>query len=380
MVDKKILEKFPLKRLKPVDGMAVTAQLWEESHEYHRFQQRYHDLLRHGSGIVTGLEVVASDPPNSTIYVRPGLAVDSNGELIVVQEPVPYDFSPAQGLLYLVLSYSESRPEQEANGGPLYVRSQYGLEAVTELPTTPYLELARVHRTRPGAITDPASPDFPLENEIDQRYRNNLGPENGSDRQTISIAVCYTGRLEEAVSGHGSGSLAHALNRSGLRVVVDVGVQLLSDLKPYTLVYLVGQAGAGLNREQMNAIYAYLRSGGTVFMESCRRDSIEDAQASDAVFNELATSFGITLEEILPNHPLLTEPHLFGAPPQGFETEGSPHLLVGEGLILSTFDYGCLWQAQRRGRPASREEIRSAMEWGENLVLFAAGRKREDSD
>ena len=69
---------------------------------------------------------------------------------------------------------------------------------------------------------------------------------------------------------------------------------------------------------------------------------------------------------------------MFGAPPQGFETEGSPHLLVGEGLILSTFDYGCLWQAQRRGRPASREEIRSAMEWGENLiVLFAAGRKRE---
>ena len=59
MTDKDFLQKFPVKRIKPIDGMAVTAETWEEAHEYHRQYERFHTLLHHGWGIVTGLEVIS---------------------------------------------------------------------------------------------------------------------------------------------------------------------------------------------------------------------------------------------------------------------------------------------------------------------------------
>jgi hypothetical protein len=54
-----------------------------------------------------------------------------------------------------------------------------------------------------------------------------------------------------------------------------------------------------------------------------------------------------------------------------------PGLKVGEGVIVSACDYGCLWQGERRGRAASREEIRAAHEWGSNLMAYAVARRAE---
>jgi len=87
------------------------------------------------------------------------------------------------------------------------------------------------------------------------------------------------------------------------------------------------------------------------------------------------SSFGVKLEELKADHVLLTEPNLFAAPPVGFETEGTPSIQLGGGVILSTHDYGCLWQGERRGRLAAREEIRAAMEWGSNLITWAMDRR-----
>ncbi|MEE8392266.1 MAG: hypothetical protein V3S14_15930, partial [Anaerolineae bacterium] len=61
------IKVFPAKRIKPVDGMAVTAQVWEEAHNYHQQQQRFHTMFYHGAGIVTGLEVIASDPADTSV-------------------------------------------------------------------------------------------------------------------------------------------------------------------------------------------------------------------------------------------------------------------------------------------------------------------------
>ncbi len=76
MDNKDLLQEFPAKRIKPVDGLAVTAKVWEEAHEYHRQRQRFHAMLNHGAGVVTGLEVIASDPPDTAVYVQPGIALD----------------------------------------------------------------------------------------------------------------------------------------------------------------------------------------------------------------------------------------------------------------------------------------------------------------
>ena len=49
---------------------------------------------------------------------------------------------------------------------------------------------------------------------------------------------------------------------------------------------------------------------------------------------------------------------------------------AGEGVIFSMCDYGCLWQGARRDNLASREEIRTAYEWGGNIVAYAVDRLR----
>lgn len=79
---------------------------------------------------------------------------------------------------------------------------------------------------------------------------------------------------------------------------------------------------------------------------------------------------------------MLEDPYLFAALPAGFETGEAGALSLGGladnpgSVVMSTFDYGCLWQGERRGGPATREEIRAALEWGTNLVAYALQRRQ----
>jgi hypothetical protein len=144
------------------------------------------------------------------------------------------------------------------------------------------------------------------------------------------------------------------------------------------LVYLVGHNGFQLNADQMNALYTYLQAGGTIFIESCRRDAQAGA-AADNSFAELLSSLGIKLDSLATGHNLLTSPNLFAAAPPGFETEGLPIVRVGEGVVVSNADYGCLWQGERRSGAAGRDAIRTAHEWGGNLLALALARRAKSS-
>ena len=72
-------------------------------------------------------------------------------------------------------------------------------------------------------------------------------------------------------------------------------------------------------------------------------------------------------------HPLLTAAHVFGAPPPG-AAEGD--LQEAGGLILSHADYACAWQGGTAAKPLTRETIRAAQEFGENLLAYALHRRR----
>ncbi len=366
------LQAYPRKRIEPVDGMAVTAQVWQEAHEYHRLQQRYHALWYHGSGIVTGLEVTASDPPDSSVVIHPGVALDGQGRTILLPEATAFDVGQAQGLLYLLLTYDESAPRAGGSEeGPLYVHAQFAIEARAALPDTPCVELARIRRQdRDAPIAGAQDPERPAANEIDLRFRRQVG---AAPQPVVTLAVCYTAAGNPA-HGRGAGNLARALRHSGQQVWVDDGLPLDEGLAAYSLVYLTGRDAFQLSRDEMNALYTYLQGGGTCLIESCRRDG-EGDPAADAAFLDLLASMGVQLDPLPSGHPLLTDPFLFAVPPSGFEAEG--RVLVGGGVVLSTFDYGCLWCAERRGRPAGREEIRAAMEWGANLVAYALARRRQ---
>ena len=368
--------------------MAVTAEVWEEAHGYHRQRQRFHALLSHGPGIVTGLEVIASDPPDSSVYILPGIAVDPQGRTIVLAEPVAYDVgSVAEGVLHLLLSYGEGRPraggDQGQPDGPLYVHAEFGVEARSTWPDTPCVELARVRRqSRESPIHDAKDEMHPGPNEIDTRFRQEVG---AAPQEVASMAVVYLGGGKKDVRhGQGASYLARAFGRLGLRggecrLHVDYDVPLDPGLETYTLVYLVGQGAFQLGKEEMEALYGYLQGGGTAFIESCRRDTSTGDPPADASFSTLMADLGLQLSELQPDHRLLAEPFLFGAPPPGFETQGAPKVVVSDEVIFSTHDYGCLWQGERRTGPASREEIRAALEWGCNVVAYAVQRKRMEN-
>ena len=414
-----LLRAAPNRRIKPVDGLAVTAAIWEEAHEYHRQQQRLHALLSHGAGVLSGLEVIASDPPDSAVYVRPGVAIGPNGQMIVLTEPVRYDFGQAmEGMLYLLLDYGEGRPRAIGNRNVgdevLYIHDQFRLEAQHALPAGLYVELARVKRLgRTAPILDAPDADHPRPNELDLRFRRKIGL---APQAEISLAVSYVGEMTDMRHGRGANYLARFLSQSGAigqPVWVDNNVFLDASLRAYTLVYLVGQQAFQLDQDEMTALYNYVRGGGTILYESCRHWNVP-AQYSpqggaggetgdppaDASFLKLLQSLGFNLQDwnppaqyspqggagglphsgLPPGQALLTDPFLFAAPPAGFETNGTPKLQFGEGVIFSTYDYGCLWQGEQRGRRPTREEIRAALEWGGNIVNYARERRGSRGD
>ena len=378
MVDKGTIERLPMRRIEPIDGMAVTAQVWQEAHEYHRRQRQMHDVLRHGPGILAGLRVIASDPPDSSIYVLPGVALDRLGRTIVVTEPVAFDLGGAHGLVHLLLTYEESPPRTDATDGdsPLYVHSQFGVEVVATPSDGHGVELARVRRRdRESAIRDAKDGAHPQADELDLRFRWEVEPQV---QQPLSLGVCYTGGTVQDRQAHGADNLARFLRQNGRHMCVDDGVRLTQPLEAYTMLYLVGHDAFQLSRDEMNALYTFLQAGGTLLYESCRRDSGDGDPPADASFLDLAGSMGIQMQEVAADDDLLVQPHLFAAPPPGFEAGDAGRVLLGQGVIFSAADYGCLWLGRQRGKRASREEIRSALEWGSNLLAYALARRAEN--
>ncbi|MBA3532444.1 MAG: DUF4159 domain-containing protein [Ardenticatenales bacterium] len=360
--------------------MAVTAEVWEETHEYHRQQQQFHALLNHGVGIVSGLEVIASDPPDSSVYVQPGIAIDPSGRSIVMPQGLSFDLGAVEGPIYLILSYGESRPRAgggyNGNEDILYVHSEYSIEARATLPTRSHIELARLRKeNRAAPILDAKNSAQPKVNEIDLRFRREIGIKA---TEIVTLGVVHLGGKKHPKHGQGASYLARALRASeSNRVWVDDDVTLTaSNLSSYTLLYLVGRDSFQLKQEETDVLSGFLREGGSLFMESCHQEG-EGTPAADRSFTELASSLGVKLEDLPAGHALLTDPHLFAVPPTGYESKGSHKVRVGGGVVLSTHDYGCLWQAEQRSGPPSREQIRAALEWGSNIVAYAMARRQK---
>ena len=370
------IKTLPTRRIKATDGMAVTADVWEEAHNYHRHHLETHALLSHGAGIVAGLQVVANDPADSAVYIRPGMAVDPSGRSIVLNEPLTYEVGAAEGRLFLVIAYGESHSRNgtglESEGTPLYVQQQFSVEATSVLPPGPHVELARLLRTRRGApIADAQDPTAPAGNEIDLRFRRSSALPNAAP---ASIALVHLGG-SGAQHGRGAQALARGLRANQRSVWVDDNVALDSGLSNHTLVYLVGHDTFQLSANEMNALYSLVQNGGSLFAESCRREAGAAGRA-EASFAALFGSLGVKPESVGAGHRLLQGPALFNAAPVGFETGGMPQVQAGEGLLYSTADYGCLWHGERRSGPASREEIRAAHEFGLNVLDWATERAR----
>lgn len=360
---------FPNKHLKPYEGMSVTAEIWEQAHSYHDRRQQAHDLFFHGTGILTGLEVIASDPPDNLVYILPGVAVDSLGRVIVLPEPVAYDVgSDIEGPLFLLLSYREGQPTVTETPTGLeiqYVDERFMVQATPTFPNSPVIELARLVRSnRAAAIVDALEPTLLKVNELDLRYRPVL---RMNTDQLVSTAVVYLGGQAAPVQGRGLAGLAPELRQSAqINLVVDDNSQLMAEVGGYTLLYLVAEGAVQVSPAIAAGLHQFIAKGGTLFLEAVDEPGM-------ASLTDLCAQLNVTPQPVGRGHALLAQPYLFFAPPAGYEENGQ--VLADEGVILSTAGYGRLWAGEAKDHPLARTEARVQVEWAANLLVWALERR-----
>jgi hypothetical protein len=102
-------------------GKLVTADDFEQEQAYGRAKHRRHNRLLHGVGIVRGLGVSLESSPGSddpTVVVSPGLAISSDGEELVVCEPVTRDVCQGASVCYVTVALVERPMNPTPDGEP----------------------------------------------------------------------------------------------------------------------------------------------------------------------------------------------------------------------------------------------------------------------
>ena len=99
-----------LKRNRCFWGKLLTAEDLELEQEYFREKLKRHNRYLHGFGVVFGLEVSKS---GNGVVISPGLAIDCQGNEIVVPEPLEQALPnpDVDGTLFLSISYIEKETD-----------------------------------------------------------------------------------------------------------------------------------------------------------------------------------------------------------------------------------------------------------------------------
>lgn len=356
MKDTSVLNLFPKKQVKPFDGMSITAEVWDQAHEEHRQMMRAHNLVAHGGGIITGLEVVANDPPDQYVFISPGVAVDPVGNIIVVPEPVAYDFeSTAPGPLYLLLGKGEREVGGVGNEAR-YSQDEFVIAARTTLPKRPSVELARISLSAAGKpINNAGDPLHPGPDALDLRYRSSVGP---APLQNVNVLVTGLEKDESDVLKGWDQLARFSQMVSKYHIIVDGEPQLPQDLGLYDLIFMGSKGSYSPDASQLKSLTDFLEQGGTLMVEAV---SASAQEACQKMFKKLK----LTPAKPDPSSPLFSMPFLFAEAPPGFSGN---QVQVGKHILYSTAGYARSWAGKAASGVASRSDIRTAHEWGLNLI------------
>jgi hypothetical protein len=389
----KDLIKFQFKRVNPFQGLVLDADTWRDEQDYHRNQQRLHTLAFHGTGIVEGLEVKASQPPDLSLIISPGMAIDPEGNVIVVSQSQHYSLvSRDKGQVYLIIQYREIPTAAPSEGEqPTRILEAYRIREVSHLPNEPYLELARINLDPSQKnIRNAQSSSSPMVNEINLRFRQSAKAAL-SDVSEIALHPPPPAEIapqEKVILGHMAlGKASHDLhNRGLLKLAHQVGFQtkyqaaveecaLDETVTRCTLLYITGKSPFTIDTKEQAILASLIQSGGTIFAEGCAEEQSSGAREFGLAFNRLAEQMGEKLEVVQRGHPLLDCHNVFSTAPAGAQSEG---LLMAAGqIIYSSYDYGCAWSGGYSNNPLSRDIIRDAFEMGLNIVTYATMTKKQ---
>ena len=404
------IAKFQLKRVNPFQGLVIDSDTWRDAHEYHRGQQRLHMLAFHNVGIVGGLKVVAGKPADLSVSIQPGMAVDDEGNVIIVPETQHYQIQTKEkSTIYLIIQFREvpTEPYQPPEGGqPTRIIEAYRIQEREKLPDEPYLELCRINFDPvEKTIKNTSKSSKAGKNEIDLSFRQEVtelstlpaekppvekppAEKPTAEKTDVQTQTTETvsSPLEYITIGHavlsgddkdlhttGLQNLVKAINRQGNyeASLVD-NITLDESVKQYSILYLTGVGGFELTDKQSSALGAFIQSGRMVFGEGCadgqQETSSKGSKEFGLAFNQLAGILECKLEIVTRDHPLLSACHVFAEVPQGAEPA---MLLAGGKMIYSGGDYGCAWQGGHRDAPLNRDIIRDSFEMGMNIITYA---------
>jgi hypothetical protein len=393
------LSKFQFKRVNPFQGLVIDADIWQDAHNYHRAHQKLHVLAFHKPGIIDGLEVSANSPADASVNISQGLAVDPEGNIIVVPQNQHYRVQTrAKGIIFLVIQFREipTEPFQPPEGGQATrVLEAYRIQERDALPAEPYVELARIDFD-PGsaAIKDARNSAKAGINEINLAFR--LEGEPGTQtpvvpqpkvipapsppsqsKETLTIGYMVLGDARKDLHLKGLRNLVRDLNRQGaFTAVLEEDSNFKKSLARLSYLYMTGTGRFDLTAEQQAALGTFIQSGGIVFGDVCSQvPAGADARGTKEfglAFNKLASALNSKLGIVQRGHSLLDSNHVFSEVPQGCEPG---MLLEGGSMIYSGSDFGCAFDGGHADKPLSREVIRSAFEMWTNIITYYQGSK-----
>src|SRR5262245_5207975 len=83
-MDISALTRIRLRRVNPYRGLVIDESTWADAHDYHRDHLRLHALAFHSPGIIAGLDVRPTPSQAGSVDITAGIAMDSEGNMIVV--------------------------------------------------------------------------------------------------------------------------------------------------------------------------------------------------------------------------------------------------------------------------------------------------------
>jgi hypothetical protein len=414
-------------RLAISDGLTINAQRWQQAHGYHRQRQNFHYQALYQPGIIYGLGVapVPDQPDGRLLQIQPGVAIDIEGNPIILRQPeefrVASDATDTPLLVHLAVNYVD--PDQ-LRRLPTSETVQETFRIVEKLQLAPGdVEICRI-LLQPGAsqISPPVNLFQPTDNELNLLGRRVPQPYSPL---SIQVGVVTSNRASDRMTLNGLSDLVRSLKGLypslwGNPTVRDFSVQELGrsaieDCQLLSIPYPVLLALSNLDRLRLGE---YLTQGNVLLvvadfaeigllelldigqelragLTEAERDRDLFAQVgaqlkAEIVANlsaitrqqaeleqplvEMATQLGLSLSsfgDLDQDHPLRWQPFSFSQLPVC--PDHPIYLKNWEGLVLMLGDLSCCWgHATLPDLP--RDVLRSAQEWGINLLHFAAQR------
>ena len=430
------IKPLPLKRLEVRDEVLIDAERWQLAHNYHHQRQNVHYQSVNQAGIVCGLgvRIIESTDEVSDVYkdgrgiqIQPGIAIDMEGNIIVVPKAENFhlnsEVNPEElRIVYVVVSYPDPKElNKSRNNGKEYnpvVQETFRILEKTneEIVSDNEVEVCRIKLQQPldGNIKleKPNEVFNPGYNQLDLSYRVQAGA------RPQAIVRLATIKKEDSPC-----ELAFANLRSltSLYPALQVTAWQEKDFvnsSNYDLLFLKEQ------QLEEDVLKKYLDTGGVILieipltittkkniitkqklekaiakiidLESSDRDSklatltrIKDDLEQDlkTIQNSLDKEIDRELkkfyqlletplenwENLQPHHPLRTEPFLFAALPS---IEGLPiQIFTQGGIVIIIGDLSSVWEFNPE-LALPRETIRNAQEMTINILHFAWRRRQ----